>query len=370
MIMKHSSCCPPEPTPPKEDDASCCGTTANATGKRRFDYLLWGSLSLVVVAYGIHALGLETALPTQLSAFTAGVFDLLNKMWWGVLFGIFFVGLLGQVPREIVVAMLGNDNGWRGVLRAAVAGIVLDLCSHGILMVGVKLYERGASLGQLMAFLIASPWNSLSLTLILWALIGFKWMMSFLLLSFLIAVVSGVIFDALVGRGVLPANPNRFELPEGYNLKAELGRLFRRIRPHPAAFGEMLLEGVKGSRAVLKWLFFGVVMAAGIRAFVDASTFAGMFGPSLLGLAFTLVAATVIEVCSEGSTPIAADILTKAGAPGNSFAFLMTGISTDYTEIMVLRETTNSWKIALFLPLVTVPQVVLISYILNMFAIH
>ncbi|TQV84035.1 MerR family transcriptional regulator [Exilibacterium tricleocarpae] len=31
----------------------------------------------------------------------------------------------------------------------------------------------------------------------------------------------------------------------------------------------------------------------------------------------TLVAATAIEVCSEGSTPIAADLMTRARAPGN-----------------------------------------------------
>jgi len=78
-----------------------------------------------------------------------------------------------------------------------------------------------------------------------------------------------------------------------------------------------------------------------------------------------LLAATVIEVCSEGSIPIASDFILRAGAPGNTFAFLMTGVATDYTEILALRETTKSWKIALFLPLVTVPQVVLIAVLMN-----
>lgn len=71
------------------------------------------------------------------------------------------------------------------------------------------------------------------------------------------------------------------------------------------------------------------------------------------------------RVSSEGSTPVAADLLTRAKAPGNSFAFLMTGVATDYTEIMVLKETTKSWKPSLFLPLITVPQVLVISYIIN-----
>ena len=88
----------------------------------------------------------------------------------------------------------------------------------------------------------------------------------------------------------------------------------------------------------------------------------GAFATAALDL---LVATTVIEVCSEGSTPIAADLMNRAGAPGNSFTFLMAGVATDYTEIMSIRDTTSSWRIALALPLVTVPQVILIGFVLN-----
>ncbi|MBI4125266.1 MAG: ATPase, partial [Deltaproteobacteria bacterium] len=95
--------------------------------------------------------------------------------------------------------------------------------------------------------------------------------------------------------------------------------------------------------------------------------FQAYFGPTLLGLGLTTAAATVIEVCSEGSTPIAADILTRAHAPGNAFAFLMAGVATDYTEVMVLKDRTRSWKVSLFLPLVTVPQVVALGWVLNSF---
>ena len=60
---------------------------------------------------------------------------------------------------------------------------------------------------------------------------------------------------------------------------------------------------------------------------------------------------------------IAADLLTRT--PGNGFALLMTGVSTDYTEIMALREATKSWRIALFPPLLTVPRVILITGPMN-----
>ena len=116
---------------------------------------------------------------------------------------------------------------------------------------------------------------------------------------------------------------------------------------------------------VLRWILLGVLIASAVRAFVPADAFATYFGPTLAGLGATVLAATVIEVCSEGSTPIAADLLTRAGAPGNGFAFLMGGVATDYTEVLVLRETTRSWKIALFLPLVTLPQILLLGWLIN-----
>jgi uncharacterized membrane protein YraQ (UPF0718 family) len=114
-------------------------------------------------------------------------------------------------------------------------------------------------------------------------------------------------------------------------------------------------------------VFFGVVIAALLRVVMDDNIFGDWFGPTLLGLGITLLAATLIEVCSEGSTPIAADILTRAKAPGNAFTFLMAGVSTDYTEIMAIKERTRSFKIALFLPLITVPQVLIVGFLLNQF---
>ncbi|MBD3330096.1 ATPase [Candidatus Peregrinibacteria bacterium] len=300
-----------------------------------------------------------------LDPFTSSIYQLINRMAWGLALAILFVGIINRIPRELMTGLLGQGGTFSGILRATAAGVLLDLCSHGILLVGMKLYERGASLGQTMAFLIASPWNSLSLTLILWALVGFKWMISFLLLSVLIAIISGIIFDGLVKRKVLPENPNKVDLPENFIFFYEAGRVFKKAKFTPKNFAQVVKDGLGGSRMILRWIFLGVILASFLRSFLSSGDFQALFGPTLAGLGLTLVAATIIEVCSEGSTPIAADILQRAGAPGNAFAFLMTGVSTDYTEILSIKETTKSWKISLFLPLVTIPQVVLIAIIMN-----
>jgi uncharacterized membrane protein YraQ (UPF0718 family) len=265
------------------------------------------------------------------------------------------------------MGVLGRDRGLGGLFRATLAGVFLDLCSHGILAVGMKLYERGASAGQVMAFLLASPWNSFSLTLILFGLIGVPWTLLFIALSLLIGVITGLIFDALVARKVLPANPWRESL-EINGSTASLWSDYRRSwsLSLPGSLG-ILKEGLRGSRIVLRWALFGLLLAAAIRVLMPTESYATWFGASVAGLWLTLLAATVIEVCSEGATPIAADLMNRAGAPGNSFTFLMAGVATDYTEIMSIRDTSRSWSIALCLPLVAVPQVMLIGFILNQF---
>jgi uncharacterized membrane protein YraQ (UPF0718 family) len=264
------------------------------------------------------------------------------------------------------MSVLGNNKGAKGILRAIGAGILLDLCNHGILMIATKIYQRGASVGQVMAFLIASPWNSISLTFILIAMIGLKLTLLFIVLSAVIAFITGIIFDALVGRGILPKNSNAFDMPEGFDFIPEAKKQLKSVQWNGLLLKDMLISGIKDSGMVVRWLLFGIVLASALRVFLDPATFAEYFGPTFLGMLATVLFATVLEVCSEGSSPIAADLATRAQAPGNAFAFLMAGVSTDYTEIMVMKDATKSWKIALFLPLITLPQIILLGILLNM----
>ena len=356
---RTSGCCPPAPAAPKSACEASCGG-----GKARTDWMLWGSAVLVAAGYVWHLAFGSHAGPVD--HFAAGTFELMNTMWWGILLGILFVGLLDRVPRDLVIAALSGERRFTGILRATMAGLAFDLCSHGILMVGMKLYERGATIGQTVAFLLASPWNSLSLTVILIALIGWWYTLLFILLSAVIGIATGLIFDALVERGHLPENPARAEAGPRPKFRDAWAKFRAETRFRRSDIGPMFRAGLAGSRMVLRWLLFGIVLASAVRAFVPADIFADWFGPTMLGLLLTVIAATIIEVCSEGSAPIAADLVGRAGAPGNGFVFLMAGVATDYTEVMSLRDTTRSWRIALALPIIAVPQTLAIGLMINL----
>ena len=350
-----------DPCDHNPESQACCHT------EQRIDWLLWGSLVVVTGAFAVHLFGKTNlhGIPF-IGVFAHGVFELMNRMWWGLLSGVVAVSIINQIPRQFVMGVLGQSGGLKSILRATAAGLTLDLCNHGILLVGMQLYKRGASLGQTMAFLIASPWNSLSVTIILISLIGLQWTLLFVGLSGVIAIASGLIFDVLVSKNYLPNNPNSHELPQDFRFFQEARKSWASTNINPSWITSMFREGLAESRMILRWIFFGIVLAALVRALIpNNDIFAGWFGASISGLLLTLVAATVIEVCSEGSSPIASELVNRGGAPGNGFTFLMSGAATDYTEIMSLRETTVSWKIPLMLPAITVPQVLIAGYLLN-----
>ncbi|PCJ02739.1 MAG: ATPase [Alphaproteobacteria bacterium] len=343
---------------------NCC---PSKTPKGKKDWLLIISTIVIAVSIGLNAILSSLDLsPILLHHFAHACLQILMTMWWGVALGIIIIGLMSKIPRDFFTGMMGRSDNFSGLLRAVFGGLLLDLCCHGILLVAAKLYERGVGLPQVVTFLVASPWNSLSLTLILITLIGFKWTMLYILGSVIIALITGVILQRLIKSGRLPDNPNKPEIAEDFNLLRESKALLKTVTFTKSGCKNILKSGWNDGKMIIKWLLFGTIIAASLRSFVPTELFALWLGPSVAGLFITLFIATIVEICSEGSAPVAGEIFTNAHAPGNGFTFLMAGVATDYTELMAVREFTKSWKIALMIPLVTVPQVLLIGWLMNM----
>lgn len=334
------------------------------SSKKKTDLIF--TVSLLIIASGISVHLLFPSAPEWIHKFGHASTSILSDMWWGVALGIFIIGLMAKMPKEYFIALMGNGSKFSGLLRAVFGGLLLDLCCHGVLLVAAKLYERGVGLPQVITFLVASPWNSVSLTLVLASLIGIKWTIAYIAGSVVIALLTGVIFQILIKAGIIPDNPNKLDIPEDYKLGAQTFRHIKSIKLSPTGLRDVAFSGWKDGKMIVKWLLFGTVIAASSRTFIPHEIFSGWFGPTIIGLALTVVVATVIEICSEGSAPLASEFVTQANAPGNGFAFLMAGVATDYTEILVVRQFTGSWKIALLLPAITVPQVVFLAYIMNM----
>ena len=127
---------------------------------------------------------------------------------------------------------------------------------------------------------------------------------------------------------------------------------------------DRLLGSWNLAKMVMWWLLVGIIISACVRAFVPQDFFMNFMGATFLGMLLVLALATIIEVCSEGSAPMAFEIFKQTGAFGNSFVFLMAGVATDYTEIGLIWNNIGR-RAAILLPLITVPQILLLGWLFN-----
>ena len=289
----------------------------------------------------------------------------LKTIWWAILLGLFLGGLIDYyIPREYISKILSSKSP-STIFNAVFLGFLMSACSHGILALYMQLHKKGASNPALVAFLLASPWANITITVMLVAFFGLKGLL-IIFAALIVALNTGFIFMFLDKQGLIEKNNNIVEVAQGFSIRKDIRQRSRGYR-----FGFKDLSGViRGSielaDMVLWWVIIGMLLASIAGAYIPVHFFHKFMGPTLLGLVVTLGLAPVIEVCSEGSSPMAFEIYRKTGALGNSFTFLMAGVATDYTEIGLLWANVGR-RVALWMPVVSVPQVLLVGYALNKF---
>ena len=295
----------------------------------------------------------------------------LKKVFVPLLIGLLLGGLIDRfVPREYIVRLLSGPKK-RVIARATLLGFLASTCSHGCLALSLELYRKGASVPAVVSFLLASPWASMSLTFILLSLFGLKGLV-IVICSLAIAFVTGLIFQRLARRGLLDPPAVTAQMAE-IRIWEDVRH---RVRGYPwtavqlAADARGVVAGmVPLGRMVLGWVQVGLVLSAVLGAAVPHQTFMRWLGPSPLGLLLTLAVATVMEVCSEGTAPLAFELYRHTGALGNAFAFLMGGVVTDYTELGAVW-TTIGRRTVLWMLAVTLPLVIVTGLLLNGIGVH
>jgi len=291
----------------------------------------------------------------------------LKTIWWAILLGLFMGGVIDYyIPREYISKILSRRSP-STIFNAVLLGFLMSACSHGILALSIQLHKKGASGPAVVSFLLASPWANLTITIMLIGFFGLK-ALFIVIAAIIIAINTGFIFIFLEKRGLIEKNKNIVEVSESFSIVKDLRSRMRNYRFGLNSIITDFRGVIRGSLAlsnmVLWWILSGMLIASLAGAYIPVHFFQRFMGPTLLGMLMTLALATVIEVCSEGSAPMAFEIYRQTLAFGNSFVFLMAGVATDYTEIGLLWTNVGR-RTAIWLPIITVPQVVLIGYIAN-----
>lgn len=338
--------------------SSCCSHPQ----RRGIDPKVLGLAALVV------CLCLASYVFPFLVSFREHFWMYLTKVWWGILLGLLIGGWMEYyVSREYISYQLSRSD-HQSILKSVALGFLMSACCHGIMAIAIQLYRKGASTSCVVAFLLASPWANLMWTIVLVGFFGWTKALFIVGVSLVIAIITGLIFQQLEKMNRVDRNPATV----GHEAGAKCPR-FWNVAPGRVWTPEVIFADIREvargtlslSNMVLLWVLLGITMASAIAAYVPSHIFHQYMGPTFLGMAVTLCLAIVVEVCSEGSTPLAFEIYRQTGALGNSLVFLLAGVATDVTEIGMLWQNIGR-RTALWMPVLTIPQILFWGWVGNL----
>ena len=189
-------------------------------------------------------------------------------------------------------------------------------------------------------------------------------------LAVIIALITGLIFQFIHHQQWLDAKESenlKLDLTE-FSILSDIAHRFRHFKytkTNLAKTGQSILKGsINNANSVLWWFAIAWAMASFIGFYIPKSIFTTYLSSSTTGLFNTLGMASIIEVCSEGSSILALELYKHTQSIGNVFVFLLAGVATDYTEIGLLWTTIGK-RTAILLPIISVPLIIITGFLLN-----
>lgn len=303
----------------------------------------------------------------EFSYFIYALLNILNQMSPYILLGFILAGMLHVFIRPDTMSRHLAGHGWRPVVKAALLGIPLPLCSCGVLPTAVALRRQGASKGASTSFLIATPQTGVDSIAATYALLGLPFAIVRPIAALVGSVAGGMAVDRSDkdGENDTPQNASATACSDDCcrsAAEAEAPHGFINKMWAAAKYG--LTDMVA---SVGKWLVIGLVVAAVITVAVPDSLFLSLAEYPLLAMLVMVAVAVPMYVCATGSIPIAMSLMLKGLTPGVGFVLLMAGPAANFASVMVLRKSLGRRATAVYVLSVVVTAILfglLIDYML------
>jgi len=121
--------------------------------------------------------------------------------------GFLLSGLINEfIPSKWVERRLGG-SGIKPILYSTLIGTILPICCLGSLPVAVSLRRKGARLGPVLAFLVATPATSITALLVTYGLLGLNFTIFIFFAVIVMGLVMGLVANKVEGKAKVIATP-------------------------------------------------------------------------------------------------------------------------------------------------------------------
>ncbi|GAG74417.1 unnamed protein product [marine sediment metagenome] len=309
-----------------------------------------------------------------------------------LIIGFVLSGLIHEfIPAKLVERHLGG-KGIKPILYSTLAGTVLPICCIGSLPIALSLHQKGARLGPVLAFLVATPATSITALMVCYGLLGLKFTVFIFFAVILMGLIMGIVgnlirfsppkglansaccqekefaIDTICGMNVdvckglkteyqdeyyffcSPHCQTTFEKePEKYiNTKIYIKDIRDRLS---SVFKYVFTDMVK---KIGPEIFLGLVLAALVSTIAPVGEFVGYHFSGGFGYLFSLVFGLAMYICSTASVPLVHAFISQGMNVGAGMVLLIAGPVTSWGTLLVLRKSFGGKTLILYLTIISI----------------
>ena len=297
--------------------------------------------------------------------------------------GLFLSGLIHEfVPTGWVERHLGG-KGIKPILYSTLVGTALPICCLGSLPVAVSLHQKGARLGPVLAFLVATPATSVTALLVCYALLGIKFTAFIFFAVIVMGLLMGLVGNLMkVGPKAFASQNEQLAIDPVCGMNVEIGKatkteyggeVYYFCCPHCQQTFESRPQEYLGTysrniahrlKHVFKYAFvdmvkeigpellLGLALAALVATIAPIGDFVGNYFGGGLGYGFSLVFGLMMYICSTASVPLVHAFISQGMNVGAGMVLLMVGPVTSWGTILVLRKEFGNKTLLIYLAVI------------------
>lgn len=290
------------------------------------------------------------------------IYHLFLEMAPYLMIGLIFVGILHIFfSKELIVKQIGKNN-ISSVLKSAIFGIPLPLCSCGVIPSSVYMARNGASKPSVISFLISTPQTGIDSIIATYGMMGWVFAIYRPFAALFMGLFGGLI-SIFISKSSNEHSPieAKKDIPENIDIETfqqpnDIKHKFKKMTKY--AFVEFLDD-------ISVQFLIGLVIAGLISYFIPDDFFRdSTINSGFLGMLLMILISAPMYVCATASIPIAVSLLMKGFSPGVAFVFLAVGPATNAASFTIIVKVLGK-KLALAYLFSIIISAIIFGYILD-----
>jgi uncharacterized membrane protein YraQ (UPF0718 family) len=270
--------------------------------------------------------------------------------------GFILSGIIHElIPDNWINKHLGG-KGLKGVLWSTLIGTLVPVCCWGCLPIAVSFRKRGASLGPILAMLIATPATSINALIVTAKLLGLKFAIYLFFSVILMGIIAGLIGNRIKIKKDLTDNHSCNCNEKSFN-PSELKTVRKSFTSRLIAVFKFAF--IQMPKDIGKETLLGLALAASVDSIMPVGYLVKHYLRGGVGYLFALIFGLLTYICATMGVPLVDALIKQGLSRGAGFVLLLVGPITSYGTILVLRKEFGMKVLIIYLSLISIMGLVL-----------